>query len=169
MTTQAPTQQMKAGKIKMMDILRRVFSSKHREFYRQCKIIARFVVCYHMPPAAQIAKRIINKEDEPTKLYPFTNEILFPPDIEKGIRKIREIQSTRILRKHERKYLRKILKQTYKLAIKIKDYYDQSAYSAIFDGLYTREIEEKWMNGEFHFSRLGYLYTKPKEQDNDDE
>ena len=85
----------------MMDILRRFFSSKHREFYRQCKIIARFVVCYHMPPAAQIAKRIINKEDEPTKLYPFTNEILFPPDIEKGIRKIREIQSTIILRKQE--------------------------------------------------------------------
>ena len=165
MTTLVPTQQMKAGKIKMMDILRRFFSSKHREFYRQCKIIARFVVCYHMPPAAQIAKRIINKEDEPTKIHPFTNEILFPPDIEEGIRKIREIQHTIILRKHERKYLRKILKQTYKLAIKIKDYYDQSAYRAIFDGLYTREIEEKWMNGEFHFSRLGNLYTKVKEQD----
>ena len=124
-------------------------------------------LCCLLPYASRSPNRQENNKqrrrtDKNTSIY---KRDTFPPDIEEGIRKIREIQHTIILRKHERKYLRKILKQTYKLAIKIKDYYDQSAYRAIFDGLYTREIEEKWMNGEFHFSRLGNLYTKVKEQD----
>lgn len=149
----------------MLKFARKLLSSKHREFLRLCDEMAMYVV-YSMPTVEEIAKRLITQEDEPTTIKPFTDKILLPSKIQKEVYLLRELQNTYNSlspykrQKYGKRRLKMILKRTYKLAVKIKKYYDRNAYRTTYNVLNHKEIEENWLNEKFHFGMwLGCLYV----------